>query len=381
MAIRKEKNGTYSVDVSFGSYNGKRIRIRKKGIEKRKDAIKIEAEIVKNHKNTNCSIKENLTFKEIYLKYIDNCNIEVNKGNLRNSTINSKNSIFKYHILPYFEKVKVNTITKNDILRFQKQLYTTKNIRNKKLELSNGTIRKVYKQLHAFFEYCVKEEYISLNPCDRVNNYKKEKKEKEYITLEEYNSLIKYINNKRDLTIVRLLFFTGIRISELLGLSIEKIHLSDTESYLNISNTYYNGELREYAKTDNTQGLRYIDKGTANILIDYINSEEFKSYNTKYLFPSKDAESGIMTAKAVGNMIKKVCKLAYINKNITPHSFRHGHVAMLIDAGMNLEDIKDRVGHKSIRTTSDEYGHMYNSRKKEVVSNIEKYINLHKSDL
>ena len=51
MAIRKEKNETYTVDVSFGSYNGKRIRIRKKGIEKRKDAIKIEAEIIKNHKN------------------------------------------------------------------------------------------------------------------------------------------------------------------------------------------------------------------------------------------------------------------------------------------------------------------------------------------
>ena len=45
MAIRKELDGTYTVDVSFGSYNGKRERIRKKGIEKRKDAIKIEADL------------------------------------------------------------------------------------------------------------------------------------------------------------------------------------------------------------------------------------------------------------------------------------------------------------------------------------------------
>ena len=260
-------------------------------------------------------------------------------------------------------------------------MFNTKNIRGKKLELSNGTIRKVYKQLHAFFEYCVKEEYISTNPCDRVNNFKKEKKEKEYITLEEYNKIIKCISNQRDITIVRLLFFTGIRISELLGLSVDKVYINDTEAYIKVENTFYNGEIRQYAKTDNTQGIRYIDNDTKNILIAYMASEEFLSYKSKYLFPSRESKSNIITAKAVGNMIKKACKEANINKNITPHSFRHGHVAMLIDVGMNLEDIKDRVGHKSIRTTSDEYGHMYNSRKKELVNNIENYINSHKSDL
>ena len=83
MAIRKEKDGTYTVDVSFGSYNGKRIRKRRKGIEKRKDAIKIEAELVKNHKRYTSNIKCDSTFKEIYLKYIDNCKIEVSKGKYR----------------------------------------------------------------------------------------------------------------------------------------------------------------------------------------------------------------------------------------------------------------------------------------------------------
>ena len=379
MAIRKELDGTYTVDVSFGSYNGKRERIRKKGIEKRKDAIKIEADIVKNHKKTNTFHSENLTFKEIYLKYIEYCKIEVNKGNLRSTTINSKNSIFKYHILPFFEKIKVNNITKNDILKFQKVIYNKNTIRSK-TQLTNGTIRKIYKQLHAFFEYCVKEEYISNNPCNKVNNFKKEKKEKEYITLEEYNKIINNIHNQRDLTIVRILFFTGIRISELLGLSIDKIFINDNEAYIKIENTYYNGEIRQYAKTDSTQGIRYIDNETKSILMAYMASSEFLDYNSEYLFPSKDSKCKIMTAKAVTNMIKKACKDAGITKNITPHSFRHGHVAMLIDAGMNLEDIKDRVGHKSIRTTSDEYGHMLNSRKKEVVNNLENYINNHKSD-
>ena len=379
MAIRKELDGTYTVDVSFGSYNGKRERIRKKGIEKRKDAIKIEADIVKNHKKISTFHSENLTFKEIYLKYIEYCKIEVNKGNLRSTTINSKNSIFKYHILPFFEKIKVNNITKNDILKFQKVIYNKNTIRSK-TQLTNGTIRKIYKQLHAFFEYCVKEEYISNNPCDKVNNFKKEKKEKEYITLEEYNKIINNIHNQRDLTIVRILFFTGIRISELLGLSIDKICINEYEAYIKIENTYYNGEIRQYAKTDSTQGIRYIDNETKSILLAYMASSEFLDYNSEYLFPSKDSKCNIITAKAVTNMIKKACKDAGITKNITPHSFRHGHVAMLIDAGMNLEDIKDRVGHKSIRTTSDEYGHMLNSRKKEVVNNLENYINNHKSD-
>lgn len=376
MAIRKEKNGTYTVDINL-TINRKYVRTRKKGIKSKKEAQELEAKI-RNDKEFNPK-KELKTFKEIYLKYIDYCKIEIEKGNMRTTTIDSKKSIFDTHILPFFNKTLIENITKEDILNFQKELSKTKNVRNSNQNLANGTLRKIYKQLNAFFEYCFQEEYITVNPCNKVNNFKKEKKEKEYLTIEEFYSLIANIKNERDQSIINLLFFSGVRISELLGLGLNQINLNNEDSYIKIANTCHKGEIREYAKTDDSQDIIYINETTKNILIKYINSDEFKSYNSNYLFPSRESKCGILSERAVGDMIKKYCKQADINKHITPHSFRHSHVAMLMDMGMNLEDIKDRVRHSSIKTTSDEYGHMYNSRKKELVLNIENYVNSHKN--
>ncbi len=376
MAIRKEKNGTYTVDVNL-TINGKYVRTRKKGIKSKKEAQEIAAKI-RNDKEVQTK-KIHTTFKEIYLKYISYCKIEIEKGNMRKTTLDSKISIFEKHIIPFFNKYSIQAITKNDILEFQKELSKTKNIRNSEHTLANGTIRKIYKQLNAFFEYCFQEEYITVNPCSKVNNFKKEKKEKEYLTIEEFYKLVENINSIRDITIIYLLFFSGIRISELLGLSLDKINLNNEEPFIEILNTCHKGEIREYAKTDDSQDIIYIDETTNEILLKYINSNEFNSYNSNYLFPSRESKCGILSERAVGDMIKKYCKQAGINKHITPHSFRHSHVAMLMDMGMNLEDIKNRVRHSSIKTTSDEYGHMYNSRKKELVLNITNYVKSHKN--
>lgn len=378
MAIIKEKSGTYMVDVSLGSNNGKRIRIRRKGIKKLKDAQDIEAKI-RNNKEIETK-KINITFKDIYLKYINSCKIEIEKGNMRKASLESKTSVFEQHILPFFSKYLISNITKNDILEFQEVLVSKKCVRDSKKNLSNATLRKIHKQLSAFFEYCLKEEEYNIfyNPCKKVNNFKKEKKEKEYLTIDEFYSLTSNVDNIRDNIIIYLLFFSGIRISELLGLSLDSINLTSDTPYIKISETCHKGEIREYAKTDDSQDIVYIDNNMKKMLLEYINSDEFKKYNSKYLFPSIESKCGVLSEKAVGNMIKKYCIKSNINKHITPHNFRHSHAAMLIDMGQTLEDIKDRLRHASIKTTSDEYGHMYNSRKKELVMNMTSYINDHK---
>lgn len=375
MAIKKENDGTYMVDVSFGTHNGKRIRKRKKGIKTKKEAQEIEAKMRNNDTFENKII--NYKFNEIYLKYINDCKIEIEKGNMRKSTLDSKICIFEKHIVPYFKNYFINKIYKTDILNFQQKISQKKNLRNSKQNLSIGTLRKIYKQLNAFFEYCLQEEFIYSNPCRKVNNFKNEKQEKEFLTLDEFSKLINIIENTRDKTILHLLFFSGIRISELLGLKLDTIILNVDNPYIKICNTYHKGEIREYAKTEDSKDIVFIDENTKNVLIEYINSKDFKDYNSNYLFPSLDSKSGILSEKAVGNMIKKYCVIANIDKKITCHTFRHSHVAMLIDMGLTLEDIKNRVRHASIKTTSDEYGHMYDSRKKEIANSIANYVQNH----
>lgn len=368
MAIRKEKNGTYTVDISLGILNGKRQRIRKQGFKKLKDAQEVESKL-RNNKEIEIR-QQRIKFKDVYIQYINYCLIEETKGNMRKTTIESKKSIFENHILPIFKNYYITDIHKAEILNFQQKLAGKANNRNSNKQLANETLRKVYKQLNAFFEYCIQEELIYINPCKIVNNYKKEKKEKEFITNEEFELITEKIECKRDKTILTLLFFSGLRISELLGLTLNTLALDIENPYLKIEQTCHKGEIRNYTKTDESKNIVYLDDETRDLLIDYINSDEFKSYNSIYLFPSLLSKCGVLSEKSVNNMIKKYCKEANINKEITCHTFRHSHVALLIYLGHNLQDIKERVRHSSIKTTSDEYGHMYNSRRIGIADDI-----------
>src|SRR5699024_12862687 len=56
--------------------------------------------------------------------------------------------------------------------------------------------------------------------------------------------------------------------------------------------------------------------------------------------------------------MERLLKLANINKNVTPHSFRHTHTSLLIEANVHIKEIQERLGHSDISTTVDIYAHM-----------------------
>ncbi|MFD1708550.1 tyrosine-type recombinase/integrase [Siminovitchia sediminis] len=62
--------------------------------------------------------------------------------------------------------------------------------------------------------------------------------------------------------------------------------------------------------------------------------------------------------KVVETRLKRLLKMAGINKNITPHSFRHTHTSLLIEAGVGVKEIQQRLGHTDINTTMNIYAHM-----------------------
>ena len=62
--------------------------------------------------------------------------------------------------------------------------------------------------------------------------------------------------------------------------------------------------------------------------------------------------------KMIQNRLKRLIKLSNITKNITPHSFRHTHTSLLIEAGVGIKEIQQRLGHTDIETTMNIYAHM-----------------------
>ena len=363
--IYKHKtNGTYA--VAFALYDklyNKRIKRRKINLKTIKEAQNYIAEERVKFKQLDSLPKKGSLFKDAFASYIKECELEVKKGNLAESTVDGKKAIFKNQILPKLGNVKISEISEEHIYKFHQDLLSMTCLREKDKSLSNQTLIKVHKQLSAFLNYCVRKKLIPYNPAGIVGNFKKVKKEKEYLTYQEFMQLLSVVDNIRDLFIIQLLFYTGLRISEMLALSTDSIVTTEQGTSLNITETYYKGKIRQKAKTDEAMDDLFLDDITVETYKTFLEYRKAHNITSKYLFANNRGKCEVIGDKAIRDMLKKYLKRAGIDKNITPHKLRHSHAALLIYMGKTLEDIKARLRHKDIRTTSNEYGHMYKERK------------------
>ena len=363
--IYKHKtNGTYA--VAFALYDklyNKRIKRRKINLKTIKEAQNYIAEERVKFKQLDSLPKKGSLFKDAFASYIKECELEVKKGNLAESTIDGKKAIFKNQILPKLGNVKISEISEEHIYKFHQDLLSMTCLREKDKSLSNQTLIKVHKQLSAFLNYCVRKKLVPYNPAGVVGNFKKVKKEKEYLTYQEFMQLLSVVDNIRDLFIIQLLFYTGLRISEMLALSTDSIVTTEQGTSLNITETYYKGKIRQKAKTDEAMDDLFLDDITVETYKTFLEYRKAHNITSKYLFANNRGKCEVIGDKAIRDMLKKYLKRAGIDKNITPHKLRHNHAALLIYMGKTLEDIKARLRHKDIRTTSNEYGHMYKERK------------------
>ncbi|MFB6800979.1 site-specific integrase [Peribacillus butanolivorans] len=75
-----------------------------------------------------------------------------------------------------------------------------------------------------------------------------------------------------------------------------------------------------------------------------------------FIFARENGHSQLR--KVIETRLKRLLKKAEIEKNITPHSFRHTHTSLLIEAGVGIKEIQQRLGHTDINTTMNIYAHM-----------------------
>ena len=363
--IYKHKtNGTYA--VAFALYDklyNKRIKRRKINLKTIKEAQNYIAEERVKFKQLDSLPKKGSLFKDAFASYIKECELEVKKGNLAESTVDGKKAIFKNQILPKLGNVKISEISEEHIYKFHQDLLSMTCLREKDKSLSNQTLIKVHKQLSAFLNYCVRKKLVPYNPAGVVGNFKKVKKEKEYLTYQEFMQLLSVVDNIRDLFIIQILFYTGLIISEMLALSTDSLVTTEQGTSLNITETYYKGKIRQKAKTDEAMDDLFLDDITVETYKTFLEYRKAHNITSKYLFANNRGKCEVIGDKAIRDMLKKYLKRAGIDKNITPHKLRHSHAALLIYMGKTLEDIKARLRHKDIRTTSNEYGHMYKERK------------------
>ena len=269
----------------------------------------------------------------------------------------SENTIESYEqaVKQYYEFMNVNGYnTEDDIISNSSwsNLIMFRNMLEEK-QLNPYSINARLSGLKSFFNFLVYARIISENPMDTIEKISTASVEQktDFLTHEEYMRLLNIIGtklpnvkqdnfeyvSKRDLLMVGLVLQTGLRISEVLSLTVNQI---DTE----------NKRIRVLGKGKKLRDVVFTDD-VLTLLQDYIDVRNtIKIKDTDILFLSKNGKK--MSRQNVNVNLKKYCERAGIEKNITPHSLRHTSITQMGESGMSVAKISAVAGHSSTTITS-----------------------------
>ena len=277
----------------------------------------------------------------------------MSQRNVSPETIKSYRDSFRIY-LKYIEthcgvaltKISMNQFDAEHILGFLS--YLDKNRGNKP-----NTVNNRLAALHSFIKFMLFElpEYSGLlNRSLMVPFRKTTKQQMEFLTEEEIEALKNACKvdtplGRRDLLMLLILYNTGVRVSELLGLKLCHIHIDhqNVSAYIRI-----NGKGRKE---------RHIPlwKSTTRYLVDYIRYHTRNEDENESLFANRHHDqltrSGVRYRLSCLKQKASEVLPSLAKKNITPHSFRHTTAMRMLQAGVDISTIAIWLGHESIITT------------------------------
>ena len=215
-----------------------------------------------------------------------------------------------------------------------------------------ATINKAIAGLKTFFSYLADIGLISDNPMTRIKIQKiqatdKVKDTMKWLTKEEQERFLSYIDLEknefkrlRNLAIVDLMLYGGLRVSEVVELKIEDIKANG-----NIEVTIREGKYSKYA---NVTIVSKYAKNLRNWLKYRQKLTNEKYLDSPYLFVSE--RTGQLGARGIQVMLDKYAELAGMD-NMTPHRLRHSYCKNLANASISIQTIADLARHSNINTT------------------------------
>jgi len=332
---RKTKNGyTWQIDCS----NATGERIRKSGFKTKADAEREYAKIclqVENGINVNKNKK--IYFVDICDKFIK----EHTEVYSKRSTIDNYNSYYNYQIKPFFKTLKLSEITPAVISKFIKQKqadnYAPKSINN------------FLTMIKSVMNFAVNNGYLNKNPIETVKKLKLPHHEMDYLRTDEIKIVLKTAQEfyPKFYPLLLTAIMTGMRRGELLALQWKDINFENKK--ITVNKSLYKGTIQ----TPKTQkSIRKINM--PEILADTL--FKLKKDDNSIVFPN--ANGNYKDGKNMVNREFHPCLEKAGLRKIRFHDLRHTFASFLISQNMPLKYIQAQMGHTSIQTTSDKYGHL-----------------------
>ncbi len=222
---------------------------------------------------------------------------------------------------------------------------------------ATATIARRLAALKAFYQFLVREKYLEKDPTAHLESPKLEKRLPRVLSIKEVELLLAQPNpstpaGQRDRAMLELLYATGIRVSELVGLN-----LADVKPDLGYIRCMGKGSKERIVPLGSmaVKSIReYVGPGRNRLLRDRDEQALFVNHHGHRL-----------TRQGFWKIVKKYADDAKIAKEITPHTLRHSFATHLLENGADLRSVQEMLGHADISTTQI-YTHITKGRLKEI---------------
>lgn len=286
--------------------------------------------------------KSQLLFEE-FLNYLS-----VEKGLAQNTLDAYRQDLTRYN--QFLKKEKVtdwSRVSRAHILKFLNA--------ESKRGLESSSIARELVSVKLFHRFLTKERHVKNDITSVLESPKLWKKLPHFLTAQEMDSLLKMPDTKkpggvRDLAFLECLYATGMRVSEITELPMERVYLDN--------------KFIKCRGKGNKERLVPLGGVAVEACRDYLARVRPKMKpKTDHFFLGRSGKG--LTRQFAWQMIKKYARLAGITKEITPHTFRHSFATHLLERGADLRVVQELLGHADISTTQI-YTHVSGNRLKSI---------------
>ncbi|MGI5873705.1 MAG: tyrosine recombinase XerC [Bacillota bacterium] len=225
--------------------------------------------------------------------------------------------------------------------------------------ISKNSVARKMSSLRSYYRFLIRENVLADNPLTLVSTPKETKKLPKFVHYEDIRSLLALPDNSpaglRDRAIMELLYGGGLRVSELCGLTLDRLNLS-------------------------VRSVRVLGKGTKERIVPLGEpaaaalAEYLEKGRPALVKPERAEETGVflnrrnggaLTTRAVRDILDKYVNRLSATLKVSPHMLRHSYATHMLENGADIRIIQELLGHERLSTTQI-YTHITKSRMMEI---------------
>ncbi|MEY4279823.1 MAG: hypothetical protein RL313_86 [Actinomycetota bacterium] len=284
-----------------------------------------------------------MQFEVVLKSFLDHLRIE--KGLSPNSITAYDRDLRKFALFITSETLDFSSLTEEDISRYEASL--------KGLSLSPASINRAISALKSFYLY-LGIEYETANPMQAVERRKLTRKLPKALTVSEITSLIdatKRLDNPislRDFALLELLYGTGARVSEVIGINLNDI-ASSTDDQSAVSTVKLRGKgSKERIVPIGSYAMKALSEYLTRTRPALAEKSKQKNANAALFLNSRGTRLSRVSAWQI---VSDAADATGLRGKISPHVFRHSYATHLLDGGADIRVVQELLGHASVTTT------------------------------